>query len=97
MSRVESADAPAKHPPDTTWGERDVASRHETLASILAQVSGEALQGDTLDDVLRGIVDCLVRRLPVAIASIILLDEECAHFVKEVWSGALNLESPRFW
>ena len=39
------------------------------LAEILAQISREALQGEDLDAVLRGIVDCLVQRLPVAIAT----------------------------
>ncbi|MCW5580058.1 MAG: diguanylate cyclase [Luteimonas sp.] len=62
------------------------------LAEILAQVSREALQADGLQDVLQRIVDCLVRRLPVAIASIILLDDAGQHFVQEVWAGELVLE-----
>ena len=53
----------------------DAAGRGAMLAGILAQVSREALQGEGLDAVLQRIVDCLVRRLPVAIASIILLDD----------------------
>ncbi|MEZ5544513.1 MAG: hypothetical protein R3F10_04875 [Lysobacteraceae bacterium] len=43
------------------WSESDVASRHAMRAEILAQVSIEALQGETLEEVLQGIV-----RLPGA-------------------------------
>lgn len=64
------------------------------LSEILAQVSIEALQGETLEAVLTLIVDCIVRRLPVTIASIILLDEERAHFVQEVCAGQLDLQLP---
>ena len=60
------------------------------LTEILAQVSSEALQGDTLQDVLQRIVDCLTQQLPVAIASIILLNEDGTHFLQEVWSGELD-------
>jgi diguanylate cyclase (GGDEF)-like protein len=62
--------------------------------AILAQVSREALQGEGLEDVLQRICDCLVRSLPVAIASIILLDEEGREFVQEVWAGELDLSPP---
>ncbi|WP_146907086.1 GAF domain-containing protein [Arenimonas daejeonensis] len=64
------------------------------LTGILAQVSREALQGEGLDAVLQAIVDCLLRRLPVALASIILLDDEAAFFVHEVWAGKLDLDQP---
>ncbi|HEU0305875.1 MAG TPA: diguanylate cyclase [Lysobacter sp.] len=64
------------------------------LAEILAQVSREALQGEDLDAVLRGIVDCLVQRLPVAIASIILLNDAGTHFEREVYAGELLLMNP---
>ncbi|MFC5571005.1 GGDEF domain-containing protein [Lysobacter yangpyeongensis] len=64
------------------------------LAEILAQVSREALQGEDLDAVLRGIVDCLVQRLPVAIASIILLNDVGTHFEREVYAGELLLVQP---
>jgi diguanylate cyclase (GGDEF)-like protein len=64
------------------------------LTEILAQVSREALQGEGLEAVLQLIVDCLVRRLPVAIASIILLDENGTHFAQEVWAGELYLMEP---
>src|SRR5690606_24597008 len=68
---------------------------HEAaLTAILAQVSREALQGEGLDEVLQHICDCLVRNLPVAIASIILLDEGGTLFVQEVWSGQLDLVPP---
>jgi diguanylate cyclase (GGDEF)-like protein len=64
------------------------------LTAILAQVSREALQGDGLDAVLQHICDCLVRNLPVAIASIILLDEAGSEFMQEVWAGELDLLPP---
>ena len=64
------------------------------LTEILAQVSMEALQGDTLDAVLQRIVDCVGRSLPVAIASIILLNDACTHFIQEVWFGTIDLELP---
>lgn len=76
------------------WSESDAAGRHALRAEILAQVSNEALQGETLEDVLQAIVDCLARRLPVTIASIILLDEARTHFVQEVWAGELLLQAP---
>jgi diguanylate cyclase (GGDEF)-like protein len=64
------------------------------LTEILAHVSREALQGEGLQEVLQRIVDCLVRRLPVAIASIILLDHARAYFVQEVYAGELYLLQP---
>jgi len=76
------------------WVDRDASGRGAMLAEILAQVSREALQGENFEAVLQCIVDCLVRRLPVAIASIILLDDAGLQFVQEVWAGALNLQQP---
>jgi diguanylate cyclase (GGDEF)-like protein len=75
-------------------GAEDAHGSAATLAAILAQVSREALQGEGLDAVLQRICDCLVRNVPVAIASIILLDEAGAVFVQEVWSGELDLLPP---
>jgi len=80
--------------PDPPWAERDVAGRRAMLTGILAQVSSEALQGETLEAVLQHIVDCVARNLPVTIASIILLDEDGTHFVQEVWSGRIVLALP---
>ena len=79
---------PGAGPP---WTERDAAARRATLDGLLAQISREALQGDGLDAVLQGIVDALVRELPVAIASILLTDDAAALFVKEVWAGEIGL------
>ena len=78
--------------PGRPWTERDAPARRALLTEILAQVSREALQGEGVAAVLQGIVDCLVRRLPVAIASIILLDDAGERFVQEVWAGAIELE-----
>jgi diguanylate cyclase (GGDEF)-like protein len=75
------------------WNERGASDRRGMLTEILAQVSIEALQGDTLEAMLQRIVDCVARRLPVAIASIILLNDEGTHFVQEVWSG-IELDLP---
>lgn len=72
----------------------DGSGQPAMLAEILAQVSREALQGEDLDAVLRGIVDCLVQRLPVAIASIILLNDAGTHFEREVYAGELLLMNP---
>ena len=79
---------------DLPWVERDAAGRRAMLTEILAQVSREALQGEGLEAVLRSIVDGLVRRLPVAIASIILLNDAGTHFVQEVGTGELDLDMP---
>ena len=90
-SEAQPADIRSQHP---LWDERDAVGRRAMLTEILAQVSHEALQGDTLEAVLHAIVDCVTRRLPVTIASIILLNEERTHFVQEVWSGRVELELP---
>lgn len=90
-SRARTTDIRSQHP---LWDERDASGRHVMLTEILAQVSHEALQGDTLEAVLRAIVDCITRRLPVTIASIILLNEARTHFVQEVWSGQIELHLP---
>lgn len=74
--------------------EQATPGRRVMLTEILAQVSADALQGETLEEVLQRIVDCVARHLPVAIASIILLNEEGTHFVQEVWSGKLDLQLP---
>jgi diguanylate cyclase (GGDEF)-like protein len=75
-------------------GPAATARQPAVLAEILAQVSREALQGEDLDAVLRGIVGCVVQRLPVAIASIILLNDLGTHFEREVYAGELPLIQP---
>ncbi|HET6545159.1 MAG TPA: diguanylate cyclase [Rhodanobacteraceae bacterium] len=91
MTHTETEDL---HPrePRPPWEERDASDRRAMLAEILAQVSIEALQGDTVEAVLQRIVDCVARRLPVTIASIILLNDEGTYFVQEVWSGRIHLD-----
>lgn len=88
---AQPTDIRGQHP---LWDERDASGRRAMLTEILAQVLHEALQGDTLEAVLKAIVDCITRRLPVTIASIILLNEARTHFIQEVWSGRLDLELP---
>ncbi|MET0291104.1 MAG: diguanylate cyclase, partial [Steroidobacteraceae bacterium] len=51
------------------------------------RISREALQGSDLDSVMQGICDCLVAELPVAIVSVLLLDDENKQFVHEVCAG----------
>lgn len=80
--------------PEYFWDRQDTLGRRAMLTEILAQVSREALLGEGLEAVLQGIVDCLVRRLPVGIASIILLDDDASGFVQEVWAGVLDLDTP---
>ena len=84
--------------PDTRAGParaaRDDGVRRATLAEILAEVSRDALQGDGVAAVLQAIADTLMRRLPVAIASILLLDDDGGEFVEEVFAGDLPLALP---
>jgi diguanylate cyclase (GGDEF)-like protein len=80
--------------PDIPPRQPGMPGRKVALTEILAQVSAEALQGETLEEVLQRIVDCVARHLPVTIASIILLNEDGTHFVQEVWSGRLVLDLP---
>ena len=84
-------DNPRIDAPGLPWAERDARDRRAGLTELLARVSREAAEGEDLEAVLRRIVDCLVERMPVAIASIVLLNEACTHFVHEVWAGELTL------
>lgn len=76
------------------WDSGNALAREATLARILAQVSRVAMQGDSLEESLQAIVDCIVRKLPVSIASIIVLNEPCTQFVHEVWAGDVELAWP---
>ena len=76
------------------WSGQSATERRNILADILAKISSEALQGDSLEAVLKRIVDCVIQRLPVTLASIILLNDSNSHFVQEVWSGTIDLELP---
>ncbi|MBS0193661.1 MAG: diguanylate cyclase [Proteobacteria bacterium] len=75
-------------------GGRTAPGQSESLTEILACVSREALQGEGLHEIMQNIVDCLVRKLPVAIASILLLDHAGTHFTHEVYAGDLYLQQP---
>jgi diguanylate cyclase (GGDEF)-like protein len=86
---------PRADPQVATHAPRRADAAQARLTRILAEVSREALQGEGLDAVLQRIVDCLVQRLPVALASIILLNDEGTSFVKEVWAGQLELDQPQ--
>jgi diguanylate cyclase (GGDEF)-like protein len=91
MHPGDSGETCGRQPP---WSGNDAVDRRNLLAEILAQVSVEALQGETLEAVLQHIVDGIASRLPVTIASIILLNDEGTHFVQEVWAGTLALDLP---
>ncbi|HET9033947.1 MAG TPA: hypothetical protein VFN25_13715 [Dokdonella sp.] len=80
--------------PHAAWTKQAAANRQIMLADILAEVSSEALQGDSLKAVLKRIVDCIITRLPVTVASIILLDESHSFFIDEVCSGHIDLVLP---
>ncbi|HQW59973.1 diguanylate cyclase [Thermomonas sp.] len=69
------------------WEGQDTPARRATLTRILVRIAREALQGADLDSLLQGICECLVAELPVAIASVILLDEANQSFVHEVYDG----------
>jgi diguanylate cyclase (GGDEF)-like protein len=77
-------DAGADLPP---WETQDAAARRDTLTRILVRISREALQGAELESILRGVCECLVAELPVAIASVVLLDHANTCFVHEVCAG----------
>ena len=83
----DAADNPSIDLPAAGWAGQDAPARHATLTRILVRISREALQGADLDSLLQGICECLVAELPVAIASVILLDESSTHFVHEVYAG----------
>ncbi|MEP7185568.1 MAG: diguanylate cyclase [Rhodanobacter sp.] len=70
-----------------SWPGGAASGQRGMVAEILAEVSMEALQGDSLVDVLQRIVNCLARHLPIAVASIIVLNDERTHCVQEVWAG----------
>ena len=70
------------------------ADHGDTLIAILARVARETLHADSLEPLLQGICDFIVRELPVSVASIMLLDEQASRFVYEVWAGEQDLLAP---
>ncbi|HWS78973.1 MAG TPA: diguanylate cyclase [Thermomonas sp.] len=83
----EATDHHSVESPGLPWEGQDTPARRATLTRILVRISREALQGENLDLLLQGICDCLVAELPVAIASVILLDEAHDNFIHEVYAG----------
>ena len=75
------------------WDAQDAPARQATLTRILIRISREALQGASLDPLMQGTCDCLVGELPVAIVSVLLLDDDNSHFVHEVCAGEFT-QSP---
>lgn len=73
------------------WEGRDAITRSSVLNRILVRIAREALQGDSLDALMRGICECLVAELPVAIASVILMDDAGTHFIHEIYAGEFTL------
>lgn len=78
------------HAATVPWDARDAPERGATLTRILVRISRGALQEAHLDSILQGICECLVSELPVAIASVILLDQANANFVQEVYAGEMT-------
>jgi len=75
------------------WEVQDAPARQATLTRILIRISREALQGASLESLMQGICDCLVAELPVAIVSVLLLDDDKTEFIHEVYSGEFT-QSP---
>ncbi len=88
---TDRAGKPLSNLPGQSWLSQDANARRATLTRIVVRISREALQGEGLHAMLQGICACLVAELPVAIASVILLNEENTHFVKEVYAGEATL------
>lgn len=88
---TDAADNPAIDAAGLPWDAQDATARRATLTRIMVRISREALQGESLAPILQGICDCLVAELPVAIASVILLDDAGRHFVHEVYTGKITL------
>lgn len=80
-------------PSAVPWDAQDGPARQATLTRILIRISREALQGASLDSLMQGICDCLVAELPVAIVSVLLLDDDNHQFIHEVYSGEFT-QSP---
>lgn len=77
----------AIEPTSVPWDAQDASARQVTLTRILIRISRDALQGASLESLMQGICDCLVAELPVAIVSVLLLDDDNKEFVHEVYSG----------
>jgi diguanylate cyclase (GGDEF)-like protein len=75
------------------WSEQDASARQVTLTRILIRISRDALQEASLDSIMKGICDCLVQELPVAIASVLLLNDDSTEFIHEVYAGEFT-QSP---
>lgn len=86
-----AADSHTQDDPAVPWEGRDAVARSFVLNRILVRIAREALQGDSLDALMRGICECLVAELPVAIASVILLDDTGTHFIHEIYAGEFTL------
>jgi diguanylate cyclase (GGDEF)-like protein len=78
---------PVIEPHAVAWDDQDAPARQATLTRILIRISREALQGASLDSLMQGICNCLVAELPVAIVSVLLLDDDNERFVHEVCAG----------
>ena len=75
------------------WGEQDASARQATLTRILIRISREALQEASLDSIMKGICNCLAAELPVAIVSVLLLNDDNTEFIHEVYAGEFT-QSP---
>lgn len=88
------------HATNVPWDARGAPERGATLTRILVRISRGALQEAHLESILQGICECLVSELPVAIASVILLDQANTHFIQEVYAGEMTaspLAADGYW
>ncbi len=83
---------PAIEPIRRQWLGTEARGHTSTLNRILVRIARDALQGADVESILQGICDCIVAELPVPVASVILLDEEAATFVHEVYAGDLAMD-----
>lgn len=90
---ADTLDNQVTEPAPVLWDAQDAPARQATLTRILIRISREALQGASLDSLMQGICDCLVAELPVAIVSVLLLDDDNTQFVHEVYAGEFT-QSP---
>ncbi|MEO8504512.1 MAG: sensor domain-containing diguanylate cyclase [Acidobacteriota bacterium] len=79
--------------PETDRSLRELR-QHADLMEMLSQVSRVALEEENLSELLQSVVRYIAERLPVGVASILLVDATCENFVTEVCAGDLVLVPP---
>jgi len=65
------------------------------FTEVMAELSRVALEPAPLDELLRRIVDYIAKAFDMPVASIIMLDEDGARFVREVHGGSVAIAPPQ--